>query len=92
MDTTASDQCEICSSDMEAGGEATQVYRRAGSVITVTGIPAVRVCPRCQNAVLEWEIAQQVEDLVTPLFLWIESHSMSKPVITVVFPSNGVAA
>ena len=77
---------------MESGGEATQVYRRAGSVITVTGIPAVRVCPRCQNAVLQWDIARQVEELVAPLFTWIDSHAMSKPVITVVFPSNGVAA
>ena len=76
---------------MEDGGQATQVYRRAGSVITVAGIPAVRVCPRCQNAVLEWDIAQQVEDLVRPLFAWADSHSMPKPVITVVFPS-GVAA
>lgn len=92
MDTTASAQCDLCNGDMESGGEATQVYRRAGSVITVTGIPAVRICPRCQNAVLEWDIARQVEDLVAPLFTWVDNHSMSKPVITVVFPSNGVAA
>jgi len=84
--------CSICQETMEAGGEATQVYRRSGSVITVTGIPAVRVCLRCQNAVLEWDIARQVEELVAPLFTWIESHSLPKPVITVVFPSNGVAA
>jgi YgiT-type zinc finger domain-containing protein len=84
--------CPLCDGPMEEGGQATQVYRRSGSVITVTGIPAVRVCPRCQNAVLEWEIAQQVEDLVNPLFGWIESHSMPKPVITVVFPTREVAA
>jgi YgiT-type zinc finger domain-containing protein len=84
--------CSLCGASMEEGGQATQVYRRSGSVITVTGIPAVRVCPRCQNAVLEWEIAGQVEDLVRPLFGWIESHSMPKPVITVVFPSGEVAA
>ena len=84
--------CSICQGSMEEGGQATQIYKRAGSVITVAGIPAVRVCPRCQNAVLEWEVAQQVEDLVRPLFAWIESHSMLKPVITVVFPSGEVAA
>ena len=89
---TDSAPCDVCKSDMDAVGEATQVYRRSGSVITVTGIPAVRVCLRCQNAVLEWDIARQVEELVAPLFTWIESHSMPKPVITVVFPSNGVAA
>lgn len=84
--------CPLCGGPMEDGGQATQVYRRSGSVITVTGIPAVRVCPRCQNAVLEWGIAQQVEDLVSPLFTWVESHSMPKPVITVVFPSSEAAA
>ena len=84
--------CPLCGGSMEEGGQATQVYRRSGSVIAVAGIPAVRVCPRCQNAVLEWEIAQQVEDLVGPLITWIESHSMPKPIITVVFPSREVAA
>ena len=66
-------------------GYATQVYRRAGVVVTVTGIPAVRTCSRCQNAVLEWDIAQQVEDLVTPLFSWKEKHTLPAPVITIVF-------
>jgi len=84
--------CSVCEGGMDEGGQATQVYRRSGSVITVTGIPAVRVCQRCQNAVLEWEIAQQVEELVRPLFAWIESHSMPRPVITVVFPSGEAAA
>ncbi len=84
--------CSICTSGMDEGGQATQVYRKSGSVITVTGIPAVRVCSRCQNAVLEWDVAKQVEDLVSPLFAWVESHTMPKPVITVVFPTTGVAA
>ena len=84
--------CPLCGGGMEEGGQATQVYRRSGSVITVTGIPAVRVCPRCHNAVLEWGIAEQVEDLVNPLFGWIDSHSMPKPVITVVLPTRQVAA
>jgi len=66
-------------------GYATQVYRRGGAVVTVTGIPAVRTCSRCQNAVLEWDIAQQVEDLVTPLFSWQENHTLPAPVITIVF-------
>ena len=82
--------CGVCGGTME-GGQATQVYRRDGAVITVSGIPAVRVCSCCQNAVLEWEIAQQVEDLVHPLFTWIDGHSMPKPVITVVFPSKEAA-
>jgi hypothetical protein len=73
---------------MEEDGYATQVYRRGGAVVTVTGIPAVRVCPRCHDAVLEWEIAQQVEDLVTPLFAWRENHSLPAPVVTVVFPAR----
>jgi YgiT-type zinc finger domain-containing protein len=89
---TQSNACSICQGGMEEGGQATQVCRRSGSVITVAGIPAVRVCPRCQNAVLEWGIAQQVEDLVRPLFTWFESHSMPKPVITVVFPTGEAAA
>jgi YgiT-type zinc finger domain-containing protein len=44
--------CPPCGGSMEEGGQATQVYRRSGSVITVIGIPAVRVCPRCQNPTL----------------------------------------
>ena len=84
--------CDVCQAGMEEGGEATQVYRRGGATVTVSGIPAVRTCPRCQNAVLEWEIAEQVEDLIGPLFTWMESHSMPRPVITVVFPSQGAAA
>jgi len=86
------DVCSICTGGMDEGGQATQVYRRSGSVITLTGIPAVRVCSRCQNAVLEWDVAKQVEDLVSPLFAWFETHTMPKPVITVVVPTEGVAA
>ena len=71
---------------MEEEGYATQVYRRGGAVVTVTGIPAVRVCPRCHDAVLEWEVARQVEALVSPLFEWKETHSLPPPVVTVVFP------
>lgn len=85
-------RCSICDGLMEEGGCATQVYRRSEAVITVASIPAVRVCTRCQDAVLEWEVAQQVEDLVKTLLLWAEAHSLSCPVMTVVFPSARVAA
>jgi hypothetical protein len=62
------------------------VYRRAGVVVTVTGIPATSVCPNCGNAVLDWDVAQQVEDLVQPLFRWAESHTLPKPVVSIIFP------
>ena len=78
--------CAVCSSPIEQNGIATQVFRRNGVVITVTGIPAVSVCPHCGNAVLEWNVAQEVEDLVQPLFQWAETHSLPKPIITITFP------
>ena len=80
-------RCSVCGQSMQQKGYATQVYRSGGAVVTVTGIPAVRVCSHCQNAVLDWEIAQQVEDLVNPLFAWKDSHSLPAPFVTVVFPS-----
>lgn len=79
-------KCDLCGSLMEEGGYATQVYRRGDAVVTITGIPAVRVCPCCQNAVLEWPIAQEVEDLINPLFQWSDTHSLPSPFVTVVFP------
>lgn len=78
--------CSLCGELMDQQGYATQVYRRTGAVVTVTGIPAVRVCPRCHDAVLEWDVAQEVEDLIGPLFAWRETHTLPPPVITVVFP------
>jgi YgiT-type zinc finger domain-containing protein len=56
--------CITCSSEVEQNGAATQVFRRNGVVVTVTGIPAVAVCPSCGNAVLDWDVAQEVEDLI----------------------------
>ena len=77
---------------MDDDGYATQVFRRAGAVITITGIPAVRVCQHCQNAVLEWAVAQQVEDLAKSLIEWATSHAINRPMMTVVFPAGKVAA
>lgn len=80
-------KCSVCSGPMVEKGYATQVYQQHGTLVTVTGIPAVRTCSRCQNAVLEWDIAQQVEDLVLPLFSWREKHTLPAPIVTVVFPT-----
>ncbi|MBI2886558.1 MAG: hypothetical protein HYY02_05060 [Chloroflexi bacterium] len=81
------DKCSVCGHPMQEKGYATQVYRREGVVVTVAGIPAVRVCSCCQNAVLDWEIAQQVEDLVKPFFAKREPRLLPAPVVTIVFPS-----
>lgn len=79
-------KCPVCGSEMQEGGYATQVFRRESAIVTVTGVPAVRICTVCLNAVLEWSIAQQVEDLVAPLFAWKKDHSLPAPVVNVVFP------
>ncbi len=79
-------KCTICSEEIEEKGIATQVFRRHGLVVTVTGIPAVALCPVCGNALLEWETAQEVEDLVQSLFQWAETHTLPKPVVCVTFP------
>ena len=80
-------QCTVCNTTFEATTElATQVYRRNGVVVTVTGIPATALCPHCDNAVLAWETAQEVEDLVLPLFQWAETHRLPKPIVTITFP------
>ncbi len=79
-------QCPICDEPVENNDVATQVFRRDGVVVTVTSIPAVSVCPHCGNAVLDWDVAQQVEDLVQPLFRWAESHTLPKPVVSITFP------
>ena len=79
-------KCSVCDESIQNCGVATQVFRRAGVVVTVTGIPAVSVCPNCGNAVLDWDVAQQVEELVQPLFRWAESHTLPKPVVSITFP------
>jgi hypothetical protein len=61
-------------------------------VVTLTGIPTVAICPVCGNAVLEWEVAQQVEDLVKALFGWAETHTLSKPMVNIMFPEPRVLA
>lgn len=79
-------KCSVCSAKTQKGGVTTQVFRRSGVIATVTGIPAESICPHCGNAVLNWEVAQQVEDLILPLFQWAETHTLPKPVITITFP------
>lgn len=80
-------QCTVCHAQFEPTTElATQVYRRNGVVVTVTGIPATAICPQCGNAVLDWETAQDVEELILPLFKWAETHMLPKPVVTITFP------
>lgn len=81
-------QCSICGAMIEQEGIATQAFRRNGLVVTITGIPAIAVCSVCGNAVLSWDIAQQVEDLIKALFTWAEAHTLPKPVITITFPER----
>jgi len=84
--------CSVCLEDTKKNGLATQVFRRNGVTVTVTGIPAVTICPHCGNAVLDWEVAQQVEDLVQPLFHWAETHTLPKPIISITFPEKQALA
>lgn len=81
-------QCSVCTNDIEKDGVATQIFRRHGIVVTITGIPAVAICPVCGNAVLEWDVAQQVEDLVKALFTWAETHTLPKPMVSIMFPES----
>ncbi len=76
----------VCSYETKKNGLATQVFRRNGVKVTVTGIPAVSICPNCGNGVLDWSVAQQVEDLIHPLFQWAETHTLPKPIVTITFP------
>jgi YgiT-type zinc finger domain-containing protein len=85
-------KCSVCASETQKNGLATQVFRRNGVIVTLTGIPAVSICPYCGNAVLDWAIAQQVEDLIQPLFQWAETHSLPKPIVTITFPEPQVLA
>lgn len=79
-------KCSLCAEEVQEGGVATQVFQRTGVVVTITGIPAVSLCPSCGNAVLDWKVAQQVEELILPLFQWAESHTLPKPIVTITFP------
>lgn len=79
-------RCSVCASETQKNGLATQVFRRNGVTVTVTGIPAVSICSHCGNAVLDWAVAQQVEDLIQPMFKWAETHTWPKPVVTITFP------
>ncbi len=74
-------QCAVCSNNIENDGAATQIFCRHGIVVTITDTPAVAIYPVCGNAVLEWEIAQQVEDLVKVLFTWAETYNLPKPMV-----------
>ena len=84
--------CPICFETTAEVGVATQVFRRNGVVVTITGIPAVRVCSHCGHAVLEWEVAEQVEALVQFLFQWTTRHTLPKPIVNITFPEPVVAA
>ncbi len=84
-------ECSICNTIMENQGVATQVFRRSGVVVTVTGIPAVALCPSCSNAVLDWDVAEQVEDLVQPIFTWADTHDLPRPIISITFPEMAMA-
>ena len=84
--------CSVCGEETKKNGLATHVFRRNGVTVTVTGIPAVAICPHCDNAILDWEVAQQVEDLVQPLFRWAETHTLPKPVISITFPETQAVA
>lgn len=79
-------KCSMCAEEVQEGGVATQVFQRTGVVVTITGIPAISLCPSCDNAVVAWEVAQQVEELILPLFQGAESHMLPKPVVTITFP------
>ncbi|MGQ9626664.1 MAG: YgiT-type zinc finger protein [Anaerolineae bacterium] len=89
---TNSINCSTCGAEMVRGGLATEVYRRDSIVVTVTGIPAVAVCPKCGNAIIEWDVAQQVEELVQPILKWPESHTLIPTVVTITFTAQEKAA
>ncbi len=78
--------CSVCFEETRKNGVATQVFRRNGITVTITGIPAVSICPHCGNALLDWDVAQQVEDLIQPLFQWAETHTLPKPIVSITFP------
>lgn len=84
--------CSVCGYEYGQMGVATQVFRRNGLVVTVTGIPAEQVCDHCGNAVLDWETAEQVEALIQPLFSWADNYPLPKPVVTVTFPEPILSA
>ena len=73
---------------MAPDGTATEVYHRGRLVVTISGIPAVMVCPRCNNAIIEWEIAQQIEELVQPILRWAERYTLPAPTIAIAFPAR----
>ena len=85
-------KCATCDSPMVPGGLVTEIYRHGANVITVTGIPAVATCSKCDNAIIEWDVAQQVEDLVQPLLKWPETHFLPAPVVTITFPCRELVA
>jgi hypothetical protein len=84
--------CSTCGSRMIPQGLATEVYRKEAIVVTVTGIPAVAVCSKCNNAIIEWDVAQQVEDLVQPILKWPPTHSLPALVVTIAFTTGELAA
>ena len=84
-------KCSVCSEEFKKNGSATLDFNRNGVVVTVTGLPAVAVCPGCGNAILDWEVAQELEELVQPLFQWAERHTLPKPIVNIILPQTLVA-
>jgi YgiT-type zinc finger domain-containing protein len=80
--------CSACNHEFATGGKSSQAFSRDGLVVTVTGIPAEAVCPHCGNAILAWEVAEQVEALVAPLFDPKNRPALSEPVVTIAFPES----
>ncbi len=85
-------RCEVCSHEMAGGGLATEVYRQGSTVVVVTGIPAVAVCPECENAILEWEIAQAIEAVVQSLLRSFVRSPLPAPAISITFPVRAPVA
>ena len=80
-------KCPECTSEMLAGGLTSEVYQQGALIVSVTGIPAVFICPNCQNAIIEWETAQEVEELVKPILSWPGKRSLPSPAIAIAFPT-----
>jgi len=73
---------------MKKNGRATEVFHNNGLTVTVTGIPAIQSCSRCDNAVLDVTIAQQVDELVQPLLTWsTHPRALPAPVVIITFPA-----
>lgn len=80
-------KCSVCLEEFKENGSATLDFSRNGIVVTVTGVSAVAVCPSCGNAILDWQVAKQLEELVQPLFRWAEREK-KKPIVNITIPPH----